>query len=258
MDNHIHLALQAGEIPLSHGMQNLSFRYTRWVNSREGKSGHLFQGRYKAILVDSDNYLLELIRYIHLNPVRAGMVEHPEDHIWSGHRAYLGEETLPWLTTDWVLAQFWKNVTLARNSYKTFVLEGMDEKHRPEFQRGEKDTRILGDDRFMEKCLAGISKVPVRLTIQQIADKVCREYGIDEAMLRAPSQQRFASEARAVLGWLARGIGCATLSDVGRFVSRDVGSISSAVRRLTDRMPNEPKLVKRLQALDAELALPAT
>ena len=254
MTNHIHLVLQAGNIPLSHGMQNLSFRYTRWINSREGRNGHLFQGRYKAILVDNDNYLLELVRYIHLNPLRAGMVNDPEDHPWSGHRTYLGDETLPWLTTEWVLGQFWKNLTLARNGYRTFVLDGMEEKHRPEFHCGGKDTRILGDDRFMEKCLAGIKNLPVRLTIQEIAAKVCCEYGIDEATLKAPSQQRVASEARAVIGWLARENGCATFSDVGKFVCRDVGSISSAVRRLTDRLLDEPVLAKRLQTLQTGVA----
>jgi hypothetical protein len=74
MTNHIHLALQCGDLPLQRGMQNLSFRYTRWINWQTKRTGHLFQGRYKAVLVDSDSYLLELVRYIHLNPVRAGMV----------------------------------------------------------------------------------------------------------------------------------------------------------------------------------------
>ncbi len=110
MTNHIHLALQASNIPLSRSMQNLSFRFTRWINWREKRTGHLFQGRYKAVLVDGDSYLLELVRYLHLNPVRAGMVANPEEYPWSGHRAYLGLEKLPWLTTDWTLAQFGKSV----------------------------------------------------------------------------------------------------------------------------------------------------
>ena len=106
MTNHVHLAIQMGGIPLSRIMQNLSFRYTRWANWRQKRSGHLFQGRYKAVLVDADSYLEELTRYIHLNPVRAGIVKEPEDYPWSGHRAYLGLEMIPWLTTDWVLSQF--------------------------------------------------------------------------------------------------------------------------------------------------------
>jgi len=84
MSNHVHLAVQVGEEPLSKIMQNLSFRYTRWVNRKQKRIGHLFQGRYKAILVEQDSYLLELVRYIHLNPVRAKMVRQPSAYSWSG------------------------------------------------------------------------------------------------------------------------------------------------------------------------------
>ena len=73
MENHIHLAIQVGEIPLSRIIQNFSFRYTRWINQKFKKMGHLFQGRYKGILADADAYLLALVRYIHLNPVRVRM-----------------------------------------------------------------------------------------------------------------------------------------------------------------------------------------
>ncbi len=91
MTNHLHLAVEAGQVPLSRGMQNLSFRYTRWINRREKRTGHLFQGRYKALLVDRDAYLLELVRYIHLNPVRAELVDDPVDYPWSGRRGYLAK-----------------------------------------------------------------------------------------------------------------------------------------------------------------------
>ena len=106
MTNHLHLAVEVGRVPLSRGMQNLAFRYTRWINRRKKRVGHLFLGPYKALLVDPDAYLLEPVRYIHLNPVRAGSVEEPLDDPWSGHRAYLGKEQVPWLSTDWVLSQF--------------------------------------------------------------------------------------------------------------------------------------------------------
>jgi len=81
MSNHVHLAIQVGEVSLSRILQNLSFRYTRWVNGRQSRTGHLFQGRYKAVLVDADIYLQVLTRYIHLNPVRAGIVKEPEAYL---------------------------------------------------------------------------------------------------------------------------------------------------------------------------------
>jgi hypothetical protein len=253
MTNHIHLALQAGDLPLSRGLHNLSFRYTRWINWREKKTGHLFQGRYKSVLVDGDSYLLEMVRYIHLNPVRAGMVNDPEEYIWSSHRSYLGKEFLPWLTTDWMLGQFGKSVAKARTAYKKFVTDGLGEEHRPEFHGGREDSRLLGDDMFVDKCLAVIGEMPLRLTIQEIADKVCKEYKIGKSALRTQSQQRTASEARAVIGWLARELGCATLSEVGRLVNRDVGSISSAVRRLSIRMQEEAELAHQVRRIKAKL-----
>lgn len=254
MTNHIHLAIQVGDIPLSRGMQNLSFRYTRWINWGEKKTGHLFQGRYKAVLVDGDRYLLELIRYIHLNPVRAGMVEAPEEYSWSGHRAYLGKELLPWLSTDWVLGQFGKSVAKARDRYMSFILDGLGEEHRPEFHgKGGEDSRLLGDDSFVDKCLSCSDGIPLRLTAREIVEKVCRVYDIDEAELMTLSQNRITSEARAVAGWLAQELCCATLSDISKLVNRDVGSISSAVRRLSYRMQEVPKLAERMRFLKTVL-----
>lgn len=203
MTNHIHLAIQVSDIPLSRGMQNISFRFTRWINWRLKRTGHLFQGRYKAVLVDGDSYLLELIRYIHLNPVRAGMVKEPEDYPWSSHRAYLGKETLPCLTINALLNHFGGFQTSARENYKRFVFDGLDEDHRPEFYGAVEDSRLLGNDSFMEKCLTGTGDMPLRLTITEIADAVCIVYGISEDELKSPSQSRKTSEARAVLGWLA-------------------------------------------------------
>ena len=249
MTNHIHLVLQAGDIPLSRGMQNLSFRYTRWINWREQRTGHLFHGRYKAVLVDGDSYLLELARYIHLNPVRAGMVETPEESPWSSHRAYLGKDFFPWLTTEQVLEQFGKSSVTARIAYKRFVWEGMGEAPRPEFCGGGEDSRLLGDTSFVDKCLSWCGDTPRRLNVQNIINKVCHAYRIDEADIKTPSQQRVASEARAVTGWLARELGCATLTAVGKLLNRDVGSISSSIRRLSDRMQEDPDLADRVRSL---------
>ena len=253
MTNHIHLALQVGDIPLSRAMQNLSFRYTRWINWREKRTGHLFQGRYKAVLVDKDSYLLELVRYIHLNPVRAGMSTSPDEYPWSGHRAYLGKEILPWLTTDWVLSQFAKSFAKAHAAYIAFVLDGLDEGRRPEFHGAGADSRLLGNDNFMDKCLSDSGGMPLYLTAKQIIDKVCLAYHIDLSFLKTKSQQRMASEARAVAGWLARESRCVTLSSIARLVNRDVGSISSAVRRLSDRLQEEPELAGRVTSLETTI-----
>ena len=95
MRNHVHLAIEVGDISLSKIIQNLTFRYTRLINQRRKRIGHLFQRRYKAILVDADSYLLGLVRYIHLNPCGAEMATDPRNYPWGRYRAYLGEELLP-------------------------------------------------------------------------------------------------------------------------------------------------------------------
>ena len=136
MTNHIHLVIQVGDVSLSRIMQNVSFRYTSYVNHRLKQSGHLFQGRYKALLIDADSYLLQIIRYVHNNPVRAGIIIIPEDYPWSSHNVYLGNSSVPWLTTDWVLSQFSMNKRQAIELYRKYVLAGQNEAQRKEFYRG--------------------------------------------------------------------------------------------------------------------------
>ena len=186
MKNHVHLAIQIADIPLSKIVQNLSFRYTRWVNKRMGRIGHLFQGRYKAVLVDKDSYLLQLVRYIHLNPLRVGLIKDPAEYLFSSHRIYCGFETLPWLTTEWILGQFGKNLKQARQKYTEFVLDGSDLGHQTDFHQGESDTRVLGDDNFLEKVLDR----PLRLkcnspTLQSVVKIIsqatkCKNYSAQE------------------------------------------------------------------------------
>ena len=117
MTNHLHLAIQVGEEPLSCIIQNLSARYTRWVNWRHNRVGHLFQGRYKAVLVDADSYLVQLTAYIHLNPVRSGMAATCEEYAWSSHRSYMGANLIPWLTTETALSQFSKKPETANKLF---------------------------------------------------------------------------------------------------------------------------------------------
>ncbi|MBP8116766.1 MAG: transposase [Nitrospira sp.] len=125
MDNHYHLLLETPQPNLSLGMRQLNGRYTQDYNRRHERVGHLFQGRFKAILVEKDAHLLELCRYVVLNPVRAKIVPHPRQWAWSSYRATVGERKAPvWLTTAWILHQFGQRVGPAQERYRTFVAEG--------------------------------------------------------------------------------------------------------------------------------------
>ncbi len=134
-------------------MQNLGFRYTQWINHRHRRVGHLFQGRHKAILVDRDNYLLELVRYIHLNPVHARRRQRPAAYPGSSHRAYLGKEKLSWLTTAWVLAQFAAQCSCARQRYAAFIGAGTGTASSAGFDPAAQDGCTLGDNRFIDEIL---------------------------------------------------------------------------------------------------------
>ncbi len=250
MSNHIHLAVQVGELPLSRIVHNLSFRYARWFNWRQQRTGHLFQGRHEAILVETESYLLELVRYIHLNPVRAGLVEDPRDYSWSGHRAYLGEQRLSWLTTGWVLGRFAQRVITARKRYRAFVDAGTREGYRGEFHGGEDDSRVLGSDRFVER-VAGRSREVDESTIslRHLVRRVCQASRIKEADLMSASRARWLSDVRATVAWLAVTRQVATLAEVGSYLNRDASTLSRAVSKMESTRRRDRKTARRLKAL---------
>lgn len=126
MSNHYHLIVETVEGNLSAGMRHLNGVYTQTVNRRHGHSGHVFQGRYKAILVERDSYLLELSRYVVLNPVRAAMVKHTRQWKWSSYHAMIGKEPpAAWLHSEWLLSQFGSQRARQIERYIEFVQQGV-------------------------------------------------------------------------------------------------------------------------------------
>ena len=132
MDNHYHLLVETPEGNLSAGMRQLNGVYTQAFNRAHGRDGHVFKGRFKAVLVEKEGHLLELCRYVVLNPVRAGMVKRPDDSPWSSYLATTGQAAPPsCLTTDWLLAHFGTALPQARRHYRQFVTEGMTQEGSP-------------------------------------------------------------------------------------------------------------------------------
>ena len=166
MGNHYHLLIETPKGNVSKGMRQLNGVYAQNFNRKYKRVGHLFQGRYKAILVEKEAYLLELSRYIVLNPVKARFVEQVEEWPWSSYRAIIGENQKPgFLTTDWILEQFGKNKKKSINAYKTFVISGAE----VEFPLDEiVGQLILGSEKFLrdinrhigEKNIVEISEYP--------------------------------------------------------------------------------------------------
>lgn len=250
MNNHVHLAVQVGITPLSNVMHHLSFRYTRWINQRENRVGHLFQGRFKAILVDADAFLLELVRYIHLNPVRVGLADDPANWLWSGHRTYLGLTETPWLTTDWIYSQFTQDIMTARASYAKFVVEGASERFREDFHWGSVQGRILGDDDFIEASLRQAEQwraTPVKL--EAIVTAVCATSKLDLDALTALHRGRAASEARALIAYLTIEKSAAPLTRLAKLFNRDLSTISNAASRVRERINTDFELAAKVKEL---------
>ncbi len=180
MTNHYHCMIETPEGNLAKGMRQLNGVYTQWSNRRHHRSGHLFQGRYKTILVDWDGYFLELGRYIVLNPVRASMVKHPKDWRWSSYGAMVGLVNSPgWLTTSALLGQFGKNRSWARRKYQEFVKDGLGQET---IWKDLKGQIYLGDDDFVEQTQRRLGKRAEDVNIPRVQqrpvapslDEICR------------------------------------------------------------------------------------
>lgn len=159
MDNHYHIVVETIEGNLAQGMRHLNGVYTQTFNRTHKRVGHVFQGRYKAIIVEKDGYLLELARYVVLNPLRAGMVKDIADWHWSSYAAMLGTQNAPeWLQTDWILGQFSPQRRRAINLYIDFVRAGVG---LPSVWEQLSGQVFLGSDRFLKRMQAMSDKVAI-------------------------------------------------------------------------------------------------
>ena len=191
MTNHHHLLVETVDGNLSAGMRQLNGLYTQRFNRRHRQVGHLFQGRYKAILVQKEAHLLELSRYVVLNPVRAKMVCRPEQWRWSSHVAVLDNCAAPdWLDTDWLLGQFGRQRNRARQAYAAFVMAGIGN---PSPLLATRHQLILGDDAYVEQHhqnraheeLRELSKAHRRTLALSLANYEQRNADRNEAMAQA-------------------------------------------------------------------------
>jgi len=152
MGNHYHIVIETVEANLARGMRHLNGVYTQATNRLHQRTGHLFQGRYKAILIEKDSHLLELTRYVVLNPVRAGMVLDVSDWPWSSWHAMCGVTSPPnWLCTDWLLSQFGSVRFMAVSAYAEFVRAGVKQ---PSIWNKLNGQIFLGSDAFVQQILA--------------------------------------------------------------------------------------------------------
>jgi REP element-mobilizing transposase RayT len=231
MHNHVHLLVETGVVPLSRTMQTLQFTYTQYYNGRYRKTGHLFQGRYKAILCDRDAYLLELVRYLHLNPARLRQPQDPWRYPWSSHGMYLGQSGPVEVESSAILEQFHRQVGPARKAYSLFVQGGLSTGHQARYYEVV-DQRFLGDARFLatlhHKTVAKheVAVKGPKVSFTRLLCAVAEATGHSTACLVLPGRARDPVAARALLVYGAREWSGLSVKEVGRRLHRDPSMIS--------------------------------
>ena len=235
MSNHVHLLIETRQTGLAKIMQGLHQTYTQGYNRRHGTVGHVLQGRYHAIVCDRETYLLQLTRYIHLNPVRAGLVKDPADYPWSGHLEYIGTAPPALVDVELVLGIFAKHADTARKQYEAFVREDLAGANRPEYYRVS-EQQVLGDDQFIENVrrkTAVRSRGPVkRQSVTDLLNAVIRATGVTKDRITGRDRSGDAVNARRLL--IQAGVVNAVPGrELAKMLGRDP-SLISRLGRMTD------------------------
>jgi putative transposase len=255
MNNHYHLIMSTPSGNLSQIVRHINGAYTVYFNKRHHRFGHLFQGRYKAILVDADEYAGELSRYIHLNPVRAGIANLPEGYHWTSYLYYIGKRKVPgWQTTDWLLRYFGKTTAKAQKEYRAFVEAKIGSSEENPLKEATASIILGGPDLIKgikEKYLGNRARnrdVPAvaaltRRNPQEIAERVSKEF-LD-----------WPEHARKVTIYLSHRFSGAPLKEIGKQFGIGESAVSQASRRFESTLPANARLRKKVNKVREKLSL---
>jgi len=258
MTNHYHLLVETPEPNLSRSIQWINVSYATYFNRKRDRRGHLFQGRFKSILIDADEYLKHLSRYIHLNPVRAKMIDSPSDYRWSSYPAFTGGKKPPaWLETNRLLSQFGKKRKDAEKNYRRFVedvdIETIENPSTsivggfilgaPEFVNWVKETFLRTRDDMRE--IPQLRELKPSISIEKVINAVCREFGCDaESVMRKGRKKNL---PRDIAIYLARDLTGQTAIRLGRYFGKISGpAITLRYNRISKQKANSRKSVTHI------------
>jgi REP element-mobilizing transposase RayT len=246
MPNHVHLLLECSSFPLGKFMQGLQQSYTQYYNRTYNKVGHLFQGRYKAILCQKDAYLLELVRYIHLNAVRSKLVSSAEKYPYSGEQAYRTGK--PTLTVD---PRRVLKMIGGVSGYRRFVQEGLGEGHQEHYYEVE-DQRFLGEGEFGEGLRREYEheeRPRKKRSLAQVIAEMAKAVKIRPERLRDQGRARGVSRQRTMLAYVLVRRGGYSVKEVARYFGRDPTTISSLLSRYERQIPEQSELARQIDRL---------
>ena len=231
MSNHIHMLIEVGDDPLTAVMRHIAAGYARAFQRKLETTGHLFERRYHAILVEADCYLLELLRYIHLNPVRAGIVTGPQAYRWSSHHAYIGAPADNFVTTSFALNLFSRDRARAMNAYRIFMnCDALQIPSPLDEVRGE-SPHILGSDEFIRRVSDKPARGDSRVTLDSLLAEACKRFNLDRLQLKGVGRNPTIAAARAWIASEATRRGVATLAAIARELGCDRNTLRLAMRR---------------------------
>ena len=230
MSNHVHLLIETKEKPLSKILQGINQSYTIYFNKRYGMVGHLFQGRYKAILCERDAYLLSLVKYIHLNPIRARVVKSFDEYPWTSHRCYVGRVRDGRIVdTEQVLKMFSEDKGRARRLYRDYMRKGEGVKREDLYATVSQ--RVLGGEQFVEEVLMKTGRAEVwgkkrhEYTLLEIGGAVEGIKGVTLRQLREKSKEEGIASGRKVMSLVAREYGYKG-QEIAEYLRRDPAVIT--------------------------------
>jgi REP element-mobilizing transposase RayT len=250
MNNHVHFLIETRETPLSKILQGINQSYTAQFNRKYKTMGHLFQGRYKAILCDRDSYLLSLIKYIHLNPVRARLIKNPEEYAWSSHRAYIKPGSKSIVDEDQVLRMFSEDKGKARRLYQAYVSDGIAVKKENIYSTIDK--RILGDERFaesvMEKCDASIEpgRKEKECSLAAIVAAIGKTFGVTLRQMRQKSKDRGITHGRKLLSLVANEYGYRG-REIANYMEKDPALITRHIQEKEELKKDAERVIAVLK-----------
>lgn len=256
MSNHYHLLLETPGGNVSQIMRHINGAYTTYFNVKRKRAGHLFQGRFKAILIEADEYAMELSRYIHLNPVRAGMVSDPGEYPWSSFKSYIGQNKAPdWLKTNFILGCFGKIGAVAGKKYKAFVEELIGKEYDSPLQ-GAIGTAVLGTPGFVEmitethvgkrepaRDLPSLRQLSIRPSLEEIVTAVDMVFDTDKKMARQAGMylcHRYSGER---------------LMEICKLYKVSESAITEAARTFPRKMGKNAKLIEEVDKVKVMLKI---
>jgi REP element-mobilizing transposase RayT len=237
MTNHIHVLIQVTSTPLGKIILRIASKYARAFQRTLATTGHLFERRYHGILVEADRYLLTLVRYVHLNPVRAGLVADPCDYLWSSHRDYLGLARHDWLHTSFTLNTLSANVSSARVAYSRLIGGPGELRWGSGVLVTHPDNpQVMGSDDFLKKLAVTGWQSCKPVDLEELVRECASRFTLTDAELSGRSRSRRLAAARAWLVHEALSRGVASVSAVARRLNRS----EAALRGLMSRHPHKP------------------